>query len=307
MPKPASSPRKPASKPDAVTVVGIRLTHPDKVLWTDQGLSKRELAAYYEAIAEPMLPHVAERPLSLVRCPAGTGERCFFQKHPFAGLNEAVARVSVPGDEAALMVRDLPGLVALVQSGVLEVHPWGARVEDVDRPDRMIFDFDPAPDVPFAAVMAAAREVRERLAARDLRSFVKTTGGKGLHVVVPLAPGPSWAQVKGFADAMAEAMSADEPGGYITSAGKADRAGRIFIDVLRNAREATAVAPFSPRARPGATVSTPLAWDELDGALRPAALTVKTVPARLAALSADPWAGFFDTRQKIPMGTRQES
>jgi bifunctional non-homologous end joining protein LigD len=272
----------------------VRLTHPDRVLYPRQGITKRELAAYYEAMAERMLPLVARRPLALVRCPQGRQRSCFYQQHAAPGMPASLARVTVPeagGTAEHVMVEDLAGLVGLVQIGVQELHPWGSKADDLAHPDRLIVDLDPAPDVPFAAVVTAALEVRDRLAASGLPSFAKTTGGKGLHVTVPLTPDAGWAEVKAFVKALAEAMAEAAPDRFTAKAAKAGRNGRIFLDYLRNEQGATAVAPYSPRAREGATVATPLAWAELTPALDPRAFTVRTVPERVRS-GADPWSEF---------------
>lgn len=281
---------EPADEP--IEVAGVRLTHPDRVLYPRQGITKRGLAAYYEAVAARMLPQVAGRPLALVRCPQGRQRTCFYQQHAAPGMPASLARVTVPeagGTAEHVMVVDLAGLVGLVQIGVLELHPWGARADDLARPDRLILDLDPGPEVGFADVVTAALEVRDRLAAKGLASFVKTTGGKGLHVTAPLAPGPGWPEVKAFAKGLADSMAAEAPDRFTAKAAKAGRKGRIFLDYLRNEQGATAVAAYSPRAREGATVATPLAWDELTPALDPQAFTVRTVPDRVRA-GHDPWA-----------------
>jgi bifunctional non-homologous end joining protein LigD len=292
----------------AIEVAGVRLTHPDRVMWAEQGLTKQQLAEYYLEIADWVLPHVVQRPLAVVRCPSGAEKGCFFQKHSWAGLSEHVMRETVPhekGEDDVLVVRDVRGVVGLVQAGVLEMHPWGATLASIERPDRVIFDFDPGEGVQWSDVLAGAREVRDRLKERGLESFPKTTGGKGLHVVVPLSPKAGWSEVKAFAQALAEGMEADSPGRYLTKAAKADRKGRIFIDYLRNARGATAVAAYSTRARTGAPVSTPLAWDELSGAIRSDDFTAANIPARLRSLQADPWKAFERLRQALPDGTRR--
>lgn len=290
-----AAPRRAA--PAARTIAGIALTHPDRVLWEEQGLTKADLAAYLEAAAARLLPHVADRPLTLVRCPGGRAKACFFARHPWAGMNPAIGRARA-GEDEAVVVRDVAGLVALAQSGVLEIHPWGATLSDPERPDRLVIDLDPAEDLGFDAVAEAAREVRARLEAAGLAGFLKTTGGKGLHVVAPLVPGAPWDEAHAFAGALAQAMERDAPGRYLRASRKAERAGRIFVDYLRNTRGATAVAPYSPRARAGATVATPLAWEELTEGLRPGAFTVETMRARLKA--ADPWAGFAEAARPLP-------
>ena len=289
-----------------VAVAGVRLTHPDRVLYREQAITKLGLARYYEAVAEHIVPHVAARPLSLVRCPEGQGSQCFYQKHAGPGLPAEVKRVRIRergGATAAYpYVDDLPGLVALVQIGVLELHPWNARVGRLERPDRLVLDLDPAPGVPWERVVEAARAIREMLAGLDLVSFVKTTGGKGLHVVAPIRP-TGWDTLHAVGEAVGAALVRRAPDRYTVSSLKAARRGRIFVDFLRNTRGATAVAAYSPRARPDAPVSTPLAWSELDGDARPGDFTVATVPRRLAARRTDPWTGFFSVDQSITART----
>jgi bifunctional non-homologous end joining protein LigD len=290
-------------------VAGVALTHPDRVLWPDRGVTKVYLAEFYEEIAGWVLPHVVERPLSLVRCPNGWQDGCFFQKHSWAGLDDVILRDTVRdegGEDEVLFIRDLRGLVALVQAGVMEIHPWGSRIGDVDRPDRITIDLDPGEGVPWPAVIEAAREVRQRLLALSLESFVKTTGGKGLHVVVPLAPRDDWATAKAFARALAEAMEKDSPSRYVSKSVKAAREGRIYVDYLRNGRGATAVAAYSSRARAGASVSVPLDWDELTPAIKPDHFTVENLPGRLDRLTTDPWAAIGRLDQTLPAAVRKK-
>jgi bifunctional non-homologous end joining protein LigD len=282
-----------------VEVAGVRLTHPDRVLWEEQGVTKQGLAEFYLQVADWLLPHVVDRPLSLVRCPSGSQKGCFFQKHSWAGLADTVLRKTV-GDEEVLFVRDIKGIVALVQAGVLEFHAWGAAIGDIERPDRITFDFDPGDGVPWPDVIEGARDLRERLRALGLESFPKTTGGKGLHVVVPLTPKAGWEEVKDFARAVSAAMEADAPSRYLAKATKSARRGKIFVDYLRNARGATAIAAYSTRARPGAPVATPLGWDELSAAMKSDHFTVANLPARLDALRSDPWEQLFKVRQGLP-------
>jgi bifunctional non-homologous end joining protein LigD len=282
-------------------VAGVRLSNPDKVLYPEQGITKGELADYYVAAAERMLPHVAFRPVTMVRCPAGSETKCFYQRHAGSGVPEQLSEVTIPGfDEPYLYISDLPGLIAMVQMGVLEIHPWGVRVEQPDRADRIVFDLDPDEGLGFADVIKAAREVGARLAKLGLESFVKTTGGKGLHVVVPIEPDTDWREVKSFAKGVSAEMAADAPDKYLTKVSKAERVGRIFIDYLRNDPTSTAVAPYSTRSRPGAPVATPLKWDELTPKLDPKAFTIRTVPARIARQRTDPWAGMIEVRQRLP-------
>jgi bifunctional non-homologous end joining protein LigD len=268
----------------------VRLSHPDRVFWPDVGVTKEGLAAYYAEIADRVLPHVADRPLSFVRCPDGVAEKCFFQKHAWAGLDEKLVRRVKVGDDEALSIRNLDGLLALVQAGVLEIHPWGAKVRSPEKPDRITVDLDPGEDVPWPVMQQAAREVRERLRLVGHESFLKVTGGKGLHVVVPLKARAGWDEVKAFAQGVASEMARDASDRFTVDMTKAVRRGRIYVDYLRNGRGATAVAAYSTRARAGAPVSTPLDWEELDTLTSGAFYTLANVPARLAHLSTDPWA-----------------
>jgi bifunctional non-homologous end joining protein LigD len=290
-----------------VEVAGVKLTHPDRVLFRDQAITKLGLARYYEAVADWIVPHVADRPLSLVRCPEGERGACFYQKHAAPGVPKQVKRVRIResggGPASYLYVDDLPGIIALAQIGVLEIHPWGTRVERIERPDRLVLDLDPAPGLPWPRVVEAAEEARALLQDQGLVSFVKTTGGKGLHVVVPLRPEAGWDVLRAVGEGIGAAMTRRAPDRYTINPLKAARRGRIFIDYLRNVRGATAVAAYSPRAKPGAPVSTPLAWSELSAKTNPAAFTVATVPRRLTALRKDPWADFFSVDQAITART----
>jgi bifunctional non-homologous end joining protein LigD len=284
------------------TVAGVVLTHPDRVLYPDVGLTKHDLAEYYAAVADAMLPHLAGRPLSLVRCPEGAAAKCFYQKHPGHSAPKALRRIKIKesaGTHEYVVADDVSALVALVQMGVLEIHPWGSREDSLEKPDRIIFDFDPAPDVPWPRVIAAVADMRERLESLGLKSFLKTTGGKGLHVVAPIAPRDEWPEVKAFTKAVAVAIEHDAPRDYTTVMSKAERRGRIFIDYLRNDRGSTAIAPYSTRARAGATVATPLPWSALKPDLKPGAFTVLTMPERLTAMKADPWKEMAGLRQGL--------
>ncbi|ODN68513.1 DNA ligase D [Methylobrevis pamukkalensis] len=273
----------------------VRLTHPDRLYWPDDGVTKEGLADYYAEIWRHIAPHVVHRPLALLRCPNGITGEAFFQKHAWKGLNPAIALVKDPADPDGaplISINDLDGLMALVQSAVLEIHPWGASLEDWERPATIVMDLDPGEGVAWTKVIEAAQEVRQRLEAAGLSAFVKTSGGKGLHVVSPLKPKADWAALKAFTKAMADAMAADSPDRFVSTIAKSKRGGKILVDYLRNQRGSTAVAAFSTRARPGAAVSAPLTWDELGPGIGPAYFTVATMPTRLAALSRDPWDGF---------------
>ena len=246
-----------------------------------------------------MRPHVVGRPIALLRCPEGAAGQCFFQKHASAGIaTEHLHQVAEKGDKI-ISIDDLDGLISLVQAGVLEIHTRGTTIDDRERADRLVFDLDPGPGTGWSDVVAAARDVRARLSKLKLKSFLKTSGGKGLHVVLPIKPTP-WEKAKDFTHAVAASMERDAPERYLSTSTKSKRKGRIFIDYLRNSREATAVAPYSTRARPGAAVSTPIDWSEL-GSLKSAdQYTVKNLPQRLARLRKDPWATIGSVKQVLP-------
>jgi bifunctional non-homologous end joining protein LigD len=284
---------------------GVRLTHADRVLYPGQGFTKLDLARYYANVADWALPHLAHRPLSLVRAPTGVGGELFYQKHAGASVPEAVTRIEIDA-EIHLAVEDLAGLLSLVQIGVLEIHPWGSTIDRLEQPDRVTFDLDPDEGLPWPQVSEAALEIHDALAGLGLQSFVKTTGGKGLHVVVPLLPRLGWDEVKNFTKAVADDMAARYPQRYTANQSKRARQGRIYIDYLRNARGATAVGAYSSRARSGATVSTPLAWSELEAGARPEGFTVATLPSRLASLNSDPWAEIGKLRQSISTAARRK-
>jgi bifunctional non-homologous end joining protein LigD len=282
----------------------VRLTNPGRLLWPEQGITKQGLAEFYGEIADWALPHLIGRPLSLLRHPEGVTEKGFFQKHEWAGLSERVRRVPVPGDDQPMLViDDLPGLLELVQASVLEIHPWGAKADRPELPDRVTIDLDPGDNVPWQRVIDAAHDVRRRLAALKLESFVKTTGGKGLHVVFPLTPQADWDTVKAFAQSIASAMAADRPDLYTDNMAKSGRRGRIFVDYLRNGMGATAIGAYSTRAREGAPVSVPLAWDELGENIRSNHFTLLNLPKRLAFLDHDPWEGLASLKQTLPGAT----
>ncbi len=283
-----------------VTVAGVPLSHPDRVYWDDAGVTKQMLAEYYEQVWDWMAPHVVGRVLSLVRCPDGQTAQCFYQKHASAGVDQKrLHLVAEPDGDKSISVDDLTGVVALVQAGVLEIHTRGSTIDHLEQADRLVFDLDPGPGIEWKDIIAAAREVRERLRALKLESFVKTTGGKGLHVVLPIRPTP-WDDAKDFCRRFAEAMTADKPDRYTATIKKAARGNRIFVDYLRNSREATAIAPYSTRARPGATVSVPLSWEELGSQKAPNLFTVQNLPKRLARSRKDPWAQIGRLKQRLP-------
>lgn len=284
------------------TVADIEITHPERIVFPDDDITKLHIAAYYEKVEKWVLPHLAERPLSLVRCPGGIAGECFFQKHFDVKLPKAVKSVAIKEksktDDYA-WIEDVSGIVVLVQYGVLEFHPWPARVDDVEHPDFLVFDFDPGEESSWQQVVDGARDIRQRLRDLKLESFVRTSGGKGLHVVVPIARRTSWDEAKAFAGAMAEAMAGDAPQLYTANMNKQKRVGKVFVDYHRNGRGATAIGSYCTRARPGAPVATPLRWEELGKVPAANHFTVNNLPQRLARLRSDPWAEFFEVRQGL--------
>ncbi|MBC8036363.1 MAG: DNA ligase D, partial [Rhizobiales bacterium] len=289
-----------ARQPKAATA-HVKLTHPERVLWEQNGFTKQALANFYAGIAKWIIPHIGGRILSLVRCPQGAGGQCFFTKHAWMGMNEGVRLVDTGDEKPMLAIDGIEGLLTLVQMNVLEIHVWGSQAKDMDRPDRMIFDLDPGEDVTWADVRNAALELRQRLETVGLRSFVKTSGGKGLHVVVPLQPRADWDEVKAFSKAFAGLMATDTPRRYVANMAKNRRRGRIFIDYLRNGRGATAIAPYSTRSRPGAPVSVPVEWSELPDITAGDQFTVDNLEHRLNHLKRDPWAELPGHKQTLPL------
>lgn len=289
-----------------VDVAGVRLTHPDRVLYPDCGITKLDLATYYASVSDWILPHIAGRPMSIVRCPEGQGAPCFYQKHVLPGMPKSIRRIAIPGGTGTikeggeyLYVDDVPGLVTLVQFGALELHPWGTKVGALERPDRMTIDLDPGPGVDWDRTVESALALQARLEDLGLASFVKTTGGKGLHVVTPLLPRHSWDEVKDFSRSIAEEFVRAAPDRFVATMTKSKRQGKIFLDFFRNTRGATSVAAYSTRSRAGAPVSAPLTWAELSRLKSPDAFTVISMPTRLRRRATDPWAGFFEVRQTI--------
>ncbi len=291
---------------------GVSITHPDRVFWPTPGVTKSDLVEYYDLVAERMLPYVLDRPIAMVRCPSGVedGEAevpqrrgrpggCFFHKHPADDFPGPVGRVMITesGGPAPYLTITGPGsLTALAQMGVLEIHIWGSTWPDIERPDMVVFDLDPGPGVEWPALAGGARLVREVLRSVHLESFVKTTGGKGLHVVVPLTPNEGWKEVGQFCRRVAEIMVELSPDRFTANMSKAKRPGKMYVDYVRNNRGSTSIAPFSTRARERATVAVPLRWSELSGRIRPDSYTVETLANRLRRLKDDPWDGYFQAR-----------
>lgn len=283
-------------------VAGIRITHPQRVVFPVPGHTKLDLARYYEKVGERIMRFIAGRPLSTVRCPEGQSGECFFQKHLRRTIPAPVRAIHVrelAGPADYIGVDSVEGLVTLIQFGVIEVHPWGAAEKDLEHPDVLTFDLDPAPDVSFRDVKSAAIAVRDRLTSVGLSAFLKVSGGKGLHVVAPLVPDTPWELVRAFSAHFARTLAASDPARYVATASKAVRPGRVFIDYLRNSRGATSVAPYSVRARSGAPVALPIAWDELSRLTRPDQFSLAVVLRRLSHTRADPWSTFERARRSI--------
>jgi bifunctional non-homologous end joining protein LigD len=296
-----SKPTALGDPPKKKTVAGVKIGNADKVLYPERGITKSELADYFEFIADLMLPHVAGRPISLVRCPDGRAENCIFQRHPLLGLSPDIKTVLLAIHEPReyLMIDNVKGLIALAQLAVLEIHTWGARADAIDRPDRLVFDLDPGEDVAWENVKQAARDLRERLKEMRLESFLLTTGGKGLHVVVPINQGPGWKEVKDFTRDLAKQTARDSSSHVTMSLRKADRIGRIYIDYLRNGKGASFIAPYSPRARENAPVATPLEWKELTALASAHPYDLRTIIPRIKKLKTV-WREVTKIKQKLP-------
>lgn len=300
---------------DRPEVAGVGLSHPDRVLFGGTGATKLDLARYYESIATWVLPQLRDRPLTLVRCPAGVprggarkGIDCIYMKHAKAWGPASIRRVRIREKTKIgeyLIADSLPALIGLVQMDVLEVHTWNARYERLEQPDRVVVDLDPGAEVGWSQVIEAARLVRDLLQALGLRSFVKTTGGRGLHVVVPVAARRDWSECLAFARTFAGSLVRREARLFTDRFARAGREQKILVDYLRNNRTNTSIAAYSTRARPDAPVSTPLAWSELSSARPPDRFTIRTVPVRLRSLRSDPWREYYRCAQQIPRGAIQ--
>src|SRR5688572_24280477 len=275
----------------APVVAGVRISHPDRVIYPALGLTKLDLVRFYESIGNWIVPHVKGRPLTLVHCPNGMLAECRYMRHTKTWGPTVLRRVKIREKTKTgeyLVADDFAGVIALIQMGIVEIHTWNSTIDEIERPNRIIWDLDPGPDVSWTQVVAAARAVRLVLDTLKLESWIKTTGGRGLHIVVPITPQRAWSECLMFSRAVADVLVRADPKRLTTAFAKQGRESKILIDYLRNNRTNTAVAAFSTRAKVAATVSTPLAWSEL-GRVRPETLTVHALGRRLARLRADPW------------------
>jgi DNA ligase D len=283
-------------------IEGIVITHPERVLYPEDGITKRDVADYYAAVMDWFLPGVAGRPVSVLRSPEGIGQAGFFQKHPFPGLKH-VSHIRLKEESGAmdyyLCPCDAKSIIELVQFGAIEFHPWSAKAETLDQADYLVFDLDPAPGIPWPDVVAAARLIRKQLDDVMLESLVRASGGKGLHVVVPLHPPGCWDDARRFAQAFARHLASTHPHTFVAKASKQERSGRIFIDYLRNSRGATSIASYSLRARIGAPVALPMHWDELGKSQSGHDFDIRSARRRLARLRRDPWQAFGTMRQDL--------
>lgn len=299
--KPATS-SPPSTQRGNVKIAGVTLSNPAKVLFSGKGITKQGLAEYYAKVEKWILPHLHDRPLSIVRCPNGQDDQCFFQKHAAASMHADIERIEVPTsqkDANYMLANNLPALISLVQMGVLELHTWGASKHHLEQPDRLIFDLDPDEGLDWQAVTDAALLTRGLLEELGLRSFVKTTGGKGLHVVAPIVPDHDWDTIKQFTKGIAAHMSAQIPDRFTANMSKQKRSKKIFIDYLRNSLGATAIAAYSTRAKPNAPISVPIFWEEVGDEVRSDSFRVDNIMQRLSTLDEDPWKDYAKTRQRI--------
>jgi bifunctional non-homologous end joining protein LigD len=288
------------STADAPVVAGIRISHPQRLIYPDLKRSKLDLARYYEDIGKWIVPHVRGRPLTLVHCPQGIAGPCRFLKHAKGWGPEVLRRVRIQEKTKVgeyLVADSISAVVALAQMGIVEIHTWNSTADDVDRPNRLVWDLDPGPEISWKQTVAAARLLREVLKTLGLAAWVKTTGGQGLHVVAPIEPSHDWSRCLAFSRSVSEALVGTDPSLYTVTFSKSGRERKILIDYLRNNRTNTSICAYSPRSRAGAPVSVPIDWGELSA--RPERWTLVTVPRRLHRLRADPWAGYWRASQRI--------
>jgi bifunctional non-homologous end joining protein LigD len=280
----------------------VQLSHPDKILYPEQAITKLDLLNYYNIVHSLMLPVLINRPLTLLRCPQGRQKKCFYQRHLNGAKLPHLYAIKIPGKArhpGFLYIKDKRGLFTLVQLGVLEIHTWGCRIDSIEKPDFIVFDLDPAPEVEWKKVIETAFLIKEKLSKLNLISFIKTTGGKGLHIVIPIKRQYSWDKIKIFAHIFMQYLVSLNPLLYAAQMSKAKRKGKIFIDYLRNQLSASTIAPYSTRARKNAPVATPLAWDELSARIKSDSFTVKNLALRLTKLKQDPWEDFLKLKQTL--------
>jgi bifunctional non-homologous end joining protein LigD len=281
-------------------IAGVKLSHPERLIYPGLGISKQQLAEYYDAISDWIVPHVRGRPLTLVHCPGGVGGPCRYLKHAKAWGPTALRRVNIQEKTKVgeyLVADSISGVVALAQMGIVEIHTWNSTIDDLERPNRIVWDLDPGPNISWSQTAEAARVLRDVLRTLQLQAWVKTTGGRGVHIVVPLRPSLDWSECLAFSRAVAEALERSDAATFTTAYSKRGRERKILVDYLRNNRTNTSVAAYSPRARAGAPVSTPIAWDELKH--DPGRWTLPSVVRRLERLREDPWAEYWKTAQRI--------
>lgn len=302
-PQEAAMPKRQTTSANAAKIAGVTITHPNRVVYAGQGATKLDLADYYQSIEDWIMPHLSGRPISLLRCPEGADQSCFYQRHPGASMAREIPRIAIDEKDGEqgdyLYVSSISDLIRLVQFGVLELHVWGSRISALERPDHLVFDLDPGPGVAWKQIAATAFAMRERLEQLGLAGFVQITGGKGVHIVVPIRPTLDWQQAKQFAKSLCTAQARDHARLLTTNMSRSKRKGRIFLDYLRNGRGNTSIARYSLRARKGAPVATPLRWDELASVCRADRYDIHSIRRRLAALSADPWSGFNRSRRAV--------
>ena len=288
-------------KPKKITTSPLKITNPNKLLYPEDRITKQQVAAYYQYIEPWIMPYIVHRPLTIVRCPEGY-QKCFYQKHINQSTPKSLYGIRIKekeNEEDCIYIKDHAGLMAFPQMGVLEIHPWGSNIDRIEYPDMMIFDLDPGPQISWKTIVKAALEIRQYLQDLKLTSFIKTTGGKGLHIVVPIQPEYDWDQVGNFAEVFVNFLVKTDPTSYVSKMTKAKRVGKIYVDYLRNRRGATAIAPYSTRARPYAPVATPIDWDELSVDMRDNFFNLKTIHKRLDTLKSDPWKNFFKQKQSL--------
>ncbi len=308
----AAAPAPRSVKPRLVgdrELAAVHLTNPEREIFAGSGVTKLDLALYYARVGDWLLPDLLRRPVTIFRCPSGALKDCFYQRHAFAGLPPGVETIHLADEQgraAFITVTEAKGYLGLTQFGAIEFHLWGCTIDDPEHPDRLVMDLDPDESLPWARICDGAEILRDRLQSMGFTPFLRTTGGKGLHLVMALAGRPDWPVMKGFAEALAKAMAGDAPNLFTAIASKERRRGKIYLDYLRNARGASAIASYSLRARPGFPAATPIAWSELRKLSGGAAFDRLTLPRRLESLAADPWDGLSSSSSEISLKIRRE-